>query len=137
MLRRIALAIAVLAIAWLAALFYLGSPAVGEVVVVTTSDASGGKHQTPLWIVERDGRPWLRAGNADSGWVARARANPRIELERNGAAIVYRARPAPEATAEIDALMRAKYGFTDVLAGWLVPGSRAHTLAIRLDPDTR
>lgn len=136
MLKRIVLAIAVLLAAWLAILFYLGSPAAGEVVVVTTTDAAGAKHQTPLWIVDRDGQPWLRAGNAESGWVARVRANPRIEIERNGTTAAYRATPAPEVTAEIDALMRTKYGFKDILAGWLMPGSRKSTLALRLAPDS-
>ncbi|HTO06648.1 MAG TPA: nitroreductase/quinone reductase family protein [Myxococcota bacterium] len=133
-MKRILLVVVVILVAWLGSLFYLGSPAAGEVVMVTTTDASGAKHQTPLWIVDRDGQPWLRAGNAASGWVERVRANPRVEIERNGSTSAYRATPAPEATAEIDALVRAKYGAKDVLVGWLMPGSRKSTLALRLEP---
>jgi len=133
--KRIALAVALVLVAWLGALFYLGSPAAGEVVVITTTDAAGAKLKTPLWIVDRDGQPWLRAGNAESGWVVRIRANPRVEIERNGATTAYRITPAPEMTPEIDALVRAKYGLKDSLVGWLMPGSRKSTLALRLDPD--
>ena len=32
--------------------------------------------------------------------------------------------------------MREKYGFKDLLVGWINPGSRASTLALRLDPDS-
>ena len=136
MFKRIALAVAGLLLLWVALLVYLGSPAAGEVVLVTTTDAAGAKHQTPLWIVDRDGQGWLRAGNADSGWVVRVRANPRIEMERSGAITAYRVTPVPEATPEIDALVRAKYGFKDRLVGWLMPNSRRSTLALRLDPDS-
>jgi len=132
--KRIALAIAAILVVWLGSLFYLGSPAAGEVVTITTTDAAGARHQTPVWIVEREGKPWLRAGNAESGWVARLRANPKVEIERNGTTTVYLAAPAPEATAEIDALVRAKYGAKDALVGWLMPGSRKSTLAVRLEP---
>lgn len=136
MFKRVALAVAGLLIVWVALLAYLGSPAAGEVVLVTTTDAAGVEKQTPLWIVDDDGQAWLRAGNADSGWVARVRANPRIEMERGGTTARYRITPVPEATPEIDALMRAKYGFKDRLVGWILPNSRRSTLALRLDPDS-
>jgi pyridoxamine 5'-phosphate oxidase-like protein len=135
--KRVVLALVAILVAWLGSLMYLGSPAAGEVVTVTTLDAGGTRHQTPVWIVDREGQPWLRAGNAESAWVARLRANPQIEIERNGSTTAYRASPAPEATAEVDALMRAKYGAKDVLVGWLMPGSRKSTLALRLEPVSR
>lgn len=135
MVKRVVLALVAILVTWLGSLAYLGSPAAGEVVTVTTIDAGGARHKTLVWIVDREGQPWLRAGNAESGWVARLRANPQIEIERNGSTTRYRATPAPEATAEIDALVRAKYGARDVLVGWLMPGSRKSTLALRLEPE--
>ncbi|HTO51859.1 MAG TPA: hypothetical protein VMR50_00620 [Myxococcota bacterium] len=134
-MKRVVLALVAILVTWLGSLAYLGSPAAGEVVTVTTIDAGGARHKTLVWIVDREGQPWLRAGNAESGWVARLRANPQIEIERNGSTTRYRATPAPEATAEIDALVRAKYGARDVLVGWLMPGSRKSTLALRLEPE--
>jgi len=132
--RRIALAVAGVVVAWLGLLIWCGTA--GEVVSLTTTDAAGAKQETPLWVVDRDGQAWLRAGNSSSGWVARVRANPRVTLARGGITTAYRATPVPEATPEIDALMRAKYGVKDVLVGYLNPGSRASTLALRLDPDS-
>jgi hypothetical protein len=132
--KRIALAITGVLVAWLGLLIYCGTA--GEVVSLTTTDATGAKQETPLWIVDRDGQAWLRAGNSGSRWVARIRANPRVTIARGGTTTAYHATPVPEATAGIDALMRDKYGVKDVLVGWLNPGSRASTLAVRLDPDS-
>ena len=132
--KRIAAAVGALVLVWLALLIYLGSPAAGEVVWLTSTDAGGAKQETPLWIVDRDGQPWLRAGNARSGWVVRVRANPRVTVKRGDTTTAYQATPVPEATPEIDALMRQKYGFKDWLVGCLNPGSRSSTLAVRLDP---
>jgi hypothetical protein len=131
---RIAIGIAVVLALWLAPLVWASRS--GEVVMVTTTDASGATWQTPVWIVDRDGFAWLRAGSDQAAWLARIRAHPRIEIERAGTTTAYRATLVPEATAEIDALMAEKYGLADRVVGLLLPGSRGRSMAVRLDPDS-
>lgn len=132
--RLVAIALACFVAVLFGALVYVGNT--GEVVTLTTTDASGARQQTSLWIVDRDGVSWLRAGSAEAKWLARIRAQPRIEIERAGKATVYRGTLVPEATGEINQRMAEKYGFADRLVGWLVPRSRETSMAVRLDPDT-
>jgi hypothetical protein len=105
-----------------------------EVVVLRTADAQGIEHETKLWIVEHEGRPWLRGARARLGWLERLRANPRVEIVRDGVATRYRAVivETPEARREIDAAMEAKYGWLDRWYGLI--GHDA-PIPIRLDPD--
>ena len=130
---KILLGIAGILALWIAAIVVVGSA--GEVVELTTTDASGASQKTPLWVVEHEGSDWLRAGSAEAGWLARVRANPRVQLERGGVSTAHRAILVPEATDEINARMAEKYGLADRLIGILVPGSRGHSMAVRLDPE--
>jgi hypothetical protein len=77
---RVALAVATVLVLWLVPLIWAGSS--GEIVTLTTTDAKGAARQTRLWIVERGGASWLRAGSERAAWLARIRANPRIQIER-------------------------------------------------------
>lgn len=104
----------------------------GERVTLRTRDAAGEAHTTPLWVVDLEGRPFLRAGDRESGWVARLRAEPEVALQRNGRWRRYRAEPAPTRTAEVSELMAEKYGLADRVVG-LVRNPEA-SLAIRLEP---
>jgi len=55
----------------------------GEVIVLHTTDGQGSTFQTRLWVVDHQGRPWV--GTTDPShttWVARIRANPTVEFER-------------------------------------------------------
>lgn len=104
----------------------------GEVVVLTTVDAEGVDHQTSLWIVEDEGRQWLRAGNSESGWYQRLRANPEVRLERGGKVGTYRAFPDPTRTQRINFLMARDYGVADRLIGLL--RDDAKSMAVRLEP---
>jgi hypothetical protein len=106
----------------------------GEVVVLTTTDTNGGKEQTRLWIVVRDGVSWLRAGSGHPGWLARVRAEPRVEVERVGKTNAYRGIPVPEMSAEINRLMAEKYGVADRVVDIFL--SRKNSIAVRLDPLT-
>jgi len=133
-LARVGIGVACVLILWVGALMYASMS--GEVVVLTTTDERGAPQQTPLWIVDDAGFAWLRAGSAQSAWVARLRARPRIEIERAGAKTFFRGTPVPEATAEINARMAEKYGSADRLVGLLLPGSRGNSLAVRLDPES-
>ena len=134
-MKRIAIAVGVLVALWLGAAMWAGSPAAGEVVTLTTTDSAGAPQTTPLWIVDRDGFAWLRAGSDQAKWLERLRAHPQIQIERGGKTASYRGTLVPEATADVNALMAEKYGFADRLVHWLVPGSRRSPMAVRLDPE--
>jgi len=133
-MKRAAIALAVLVALWLGGAMFASNS--GEVVVLTTTDAAGAPHKTPLWVVDHGGSSWLRAGSDQTAWLARIRANPRIQVERAGATTAYTGTLVPEATAEINAQMAEKYGFADRLVGVLLPGTRGHSMAVRLDPET-
>jgi hypothetical protein len=104
----------------------------GEVVVLRTQDASGGVHETRLWVVEHEGRPWLRAGNADTGWLVRLQAQPQVEVVRGGETLRVRAVPVAEARDRINELMNEKYGLADGYVCAFFP--RESKIPVRLDP---
>jgi len=104
----------------------------GEVVVLRTRDAGGAVHETRLWVVEHEGRPWLRAGNAGTGWLVRLQAQPEVEVVRGGEALALRAVPVPEARDRINELMNEKYGLADDYVCFFFP--REAKIPVRLDP---
>jgi hypothetical protein len=104
----------------------------GEVVVITTRDAEGPQHKTRVWIVDSDGRQWLRAGSDQSGWYQRLMQTPTLQLERNGVVGEYGVEPVPAQIDTINRLMHDKYGWADSYVGMLF--GRDHAMAIRLDP---
>jgi len=91
----------------------------GEVVILTTTDAAGEPQTTRLWIVDRDGQQWLRAGVPQSGWFVRLQADSLIKLERDGITRSYVAVADPSLHAEINDLMNQKYGWADGYIGFL------------------
>ncbi len=105
----------------------------GEVVVLTAADEAGAPVQTRLWVVDHAGRQYLRVGADGSGWYSRITARPEIAVERQGIVADYLAVPEPESSAEINALMQAKYGWRDSLIAVLV-GGRDGSIPIRLEP---
>ena len=93
----------------------------GEVVLLTTYDASAHEHETDLWIVDLDGRRYVRADLPGADWLERLRAHPEVMLERDGVEERLTARPLEDAAFR-DAVARAmaeKYGFVDALVGIL------------------
>ena len=102
----------------------------GEVVVLTSNDPQGVPVRTRLWVVDHDGSQYLRA-SPGSGWYARLAADPAVTLRRGGDTGAYRALPAPAERDKVNQLMRAKYGWRDVLISWLV-GSRDDAIPVRL-----
>jgi hypothetical protein len=104
----------------------------GEVVVLRTNDAAGGVRETRLWVVEHAGRPWLRAGNAGTGWFVRLQADPDAEMVRSGETLPVRAVPVPEERDRINDLMNEKYGFADGYICFFLP--RERKIPVRLDP---
>lgn len=104
-----------------------------EVVALRTLDGEGHPHDTKLWIVDYQGKPWVRAARSTLGWVERIRENPRVELVRGGETAPYTAAivDSPEAKRAIDEAIAAKYGWIDRWYEFLV----RHETVIRLDPD--
>lgn len=102
----------------------------GEVVVLTSRDASGAPLQTRLWVVDLDGSPYLR-GREGAGWYARLIAEPRVRVERDGVVADYLALPSADRRPEINELMRRKYGWRDVYIGLLV-GGRDDAIPVQL-----
>ncbi|MGE0623642.1 MAG: hypothetical protein AB7I04_04225 [Pseudomonadales bacterium] len=124
---------AVLGLAVLVFLAQMIASETGEVVVLTTETADGPK-ETRLWVVELEEVQYLRAG-PDSGWYQRLLAAPEVTLTRGGEAAGYRAEARPQAAAEVNRLMRAKYGWRDVVIEALV-GGRDDAVAVALVPRT-
>lgn len=121
------------AVVGLAALVFLAqivASETGEVVVLTTRTAEGPK-ETRLWVVDLDGVQYLRAG-ADSGWYRRLTAAPDVRLARGAETAAYRAETQPRG-AEVNRLMREKYGWRDVVIEVLV-GGREDAIAVALLP---
>jgi hypothetical protein len=106
----------------------------GEVVELTTFDARAHGHETDLWIVEVAGRSYVRADLPGAAWLARLRANPEIELRRNGSKERLRAAPVedPSLRTAVDDAMAAKYGFANRLLGAIRNDERA--VAVLLEP---
>ena len=104
----------------------------GEVVVLTTTDAEGTALETRLWVVDHEGRQYLRAGFDGSGWYHRLAAEPQVEVVRNGTGAIYTAVPDPSKTQTVNRLMAEKYGWADSYIGTIFP--RDNAIAIRLDP---
>lgn len=103
----------------------------GEVVVLHTRDGDGGA-ATRLWVVDHEGRAWLRSGS-DSGWYRRLVAHPEVGLDRDGLRRRYRAEPEPRLAPLINRLMAEKYGWREDIVS-LFAGSREDAIAIRLVP---
>ena len=104
---------ALLALILLVFVLQIAASESGEVVVLRTQDANDAAHETRLWVVEHEGRPWLRAGNPGTGWLVRLQARPEVEIVRGGETLRVRAVPVPDARDRINALMNEKYGLAD------------------------
>lgn len=122
------------------ALLVVGSMAVdeGEVVTLTTHDAGGAAHETQLWVVEVDGRLYLRSASPDTDWLRRLRERPEVVLHRGDpeTETAYRAVPLDgvedEMHAAVDRAMAEKYGAADRFYSRLFP--RERSIAVRLEP---
>ena len=105
---------------------------VGEVVILTTVDATGEPVETRLWVVDLDGRTWLRSGSPQSGWFRRLKANPMIQVERGGQSYGYRGVLVPARRDDVNDLIREKYGWSDAYISLLF--GRDDAVPVRLDP---
>lgn len=103
----------------------------GEVVVLT-SQGPDGSGDTRLWVVDLEGVQYLRA-SPDSGWYQRLLAEPDARLERNGETHPYRTETRLMLAADINALMREKYGWRDAYIDLLL-GGRDDAVPVALIP---
>jgi hypothetical protein len=104
----------------------------GEVVVLATRDGAGEVHETRLWVVDHEGRSWLRSGSEAAAWYQRLREQPAVEVERGGIQTAFEAVPVVETRQEINRLMLEKYGWADRYISMLF--GREDAVPIRLDP---
>ena len=93
----------------------------GEVVQLTTYDARAHAHETDLWIVEVDGRRYVRADLPGADWLERLRAHPEVMLRRDDVEERVNALPVedPGVREAVARAMAEKYGFVDDLVGIL------------------
>ena len=102
-----------------------------EVIQLHTTDEQGKTHTTRLWIVDDDGRQYLR-GDVGGGWVTRLLAYPSFELTRGEQTKTYAYKLRPDKIERINTLMREKYTWGDAFIALL--GAREESQAIELHP---
>jgi hypothetical protein len=109
------------------------SQAARETVVLHTGTVGSQDHFATLWVVDDDGRVWIRAETRQRRWLGPLQARPEVELRRGGQTRRYEAVPMddPEAIAYVNALFREKYGLADRLREIV---TTRDPLPIRLDP---
>jgi hypothetical protein len=103
----------------------------GEVVVLSTHDATGETRITRVWVVDLEGQAWLRSGSPSSAWYQRLSQNPQVRIERGGAEFLARATPVLDKQDAINELMSAKYGWADQFIG--VMFGRDDAIPLRVD----
>ncbi len=130
LLVRALIALLVLGAAY-GALNYLASERV-EVVTLHTVDPAGLPTDTRIWIVDRDGAAFIRAREG-SGWYARVRAAPNLELTRGERRARYTAVARPELRDDLNRLFRTKYGWGDAFISFTL-GGRSDAVALELVP---
>ncbi len=106
----------------------------GEVVQLTTYDARAHQHETDLWIVDVDGRRYVRADLPGADWLERLNAQPEAELRRDGVAerVIARSVDDPGVREAVARAMTEKYGFLDQLTGVL--RNEDVVVAVTLEP---
>jgi hypothetical protein len=104
-----------------------------EVVVVRTTDGSGGTRETRVWIGDEGGAAWVEAANPGRPFLRDVQGNAAVELRREGAWRWCHAAAVegPEGHARIRRLLAAKYGWADCWVGLLTDTSAS--VAVRLD----
>ena len=102
-----------------------------EVVKLHTYDYEGEEIITRLWVVDYGGYQYLRVGAGGSGWFDRLRAAEMVDITRNGRRYSYSWTTRQSKSAQINELMRDKYGWGDSFIGYLT-GGRSGSIPIEL-----
>jgi hypothetical protein len=103
-----------------------------DVVRIVTIDPDGDVRETKVWIAFADGSGWLRTSN--SRWLENLRRDPNAKLISGDQELELRADEIedPAARERVDAAMRAKYGWSDRMLGFLrMRGSQLLRLSAR------
>lgn len=104
-----------------------------EVVELHTTDESGEKQTTRLWIVDDEELQYLRVGADGSEWFNHILSSNAVKLTRNGETIHYRTVLREDKSSRNNVLMQAKYTSSDTYIGALV-GGRNDSIPIELHP---
>ena len=99
----------------------------GEVATLVTFDRQKQAFHSDLWIVEVEGRTYVRAAEPDTDWLERLQARPELQLQRNGVVARVRGVPSddPVVREAVNRAMRRKYGDVDRVLAWLRDCSRS------------
>ncbi len=131
-MRRVMLAIGVVT-----GILVLGALLLDEGEVVTLLTEAGERtYSTQLWIVEIEGREFIRANRANARWLARLRVNPAVHVRRTdahgAAAELYWAQAVenPELKARVDAEIATKYRLADRVWGRFAHRGRSRVIEL-------
>ena len=102
-----------------------------EVVELHTLNIEGEEIITRLWVVDYGGYQYLRVGADGSGWFDRLRVAEMVDITRNGRRYSYSWTTRQSKSAQINELMREKYGWGDSFIGHLT-GGRDGSIPIEL-----
>jgi len=104
-----------------------------EVARLRTFNAAGASHETKLWVVDLDGRPYVRIGRAGRGWGEQLKAHPEVDLIRASGAIPCTASIVTDDSLHdaVDEAFAVKYGWVDWWYGVVL---RRDPVTVRLDP---
>jgi hypothetical protein len=92
----------------------------GEVVTLVGHHA-GQAYETQLWVVELDGRSYLRARDGEAAWLSRLGSGADVQLRHGHGTSArleaFRATPSLDSALRqrVDEAMAAKYGLADRL----------------------
>ena len=98
-----------------------------EVVKLHTTDYIGEEIITRLWVVDYGGYQYLRVGADGSGWFDRLRLAEMVDITRNGRRYSYSWTTRQSKSAQINLLMRDKYGWGDSFISYLTGGRGGST----------
>ena len=98
-----------------------------EVVKLHTYDYKGEEIITRLWVVDYGGYQYLRVGADGSGWFDPLQAAEMVDITRNGRRYSYSWTTRQSKSAQINLLMRDKYGWGDLFIGYLTGGRDGST----------
>ena len=106
----------------------------GEVATLVTFDSKRHAIHTDLWIVDVEGRTYVRAADAKTDWLERLLARPEVEVNRDGMISRVRGVPSddPAVREAVNRAMRRKYGSVDRVVAWV--RDRSHCVPVWLEP---
>ena len=98
----------------------------GEVATLVTFDSRRQAFDTELWIVDIEGRSYVRAADLESDWLERLLARPELQLRRSDTVSRVRGVPSddPAVREAVNGAMQRKYGGVDRVVGWVRDRSR-------------